>query len=53
METKELNEKMKEFTENAVKFTLDGGISSLYDYKEQGEETTENNTFHLKSFIGN
>ena len=33
-DTKELNDKMQQFTENAVKFTLDGGFS-LYDYKEE------------------
>ena len=33
-DTKELNDKMQHFTEKAVKFTLDGGIS-LYDYKEE------------------
>lgn len=38
-ETKELNDKMKQFEEDAIKFTLDGGLSA-YDYKgpQQPEE---------------
>lgn len=35
-DTNELNAKMQEFTENAMKFTLDGGMSA-YDYKVSGE----------------
>ncbi|CAD7702794.1 unnamed protein product [Ostreobium quekettii] len=49
-DTKELNEKMSEFSENAMKFTLDGGLSA-YDYI--GEEEAENNVeLDLKQLIG-
>ncbi|GMH40196.1 hypothetical protein BSKO_08100 [Bryopsis sp. KO-2023] len=50
-DTKELNEKMQEFTENAMKFTLDGNLS-IYDYKEEEEEPVTNNV-DLKAIIGN
>lgn len=33
-ETKDLNDKMNKFTDNARQFTMDGGVS-LYDYKEE------------------
>ena len=45
--TEELNAKMKDFTENAMKFTLDGGIA--YEFKE-GEEEADNTDY--KSLIG-
>lgn len=45
--TEELNAKMKDFTENAMKFTLDGGIA--YEYKDDEEE---NDTTDYKSLIG-
>lgn len=32
-ETKELNEKLKQFTEKAMNFTMDGGI--IYEFKEE------------------
>jgi len=50
-DTMELNEKMKEFTENAMKFTLDGGIS-LYDYKED-EQVEAPAGMDLKAIISN
>ena len=45
--TEELNAKMKDFTENAMKFTLDGGIA--YEFKD-GEEEADNTDY--KSLIG-
>ncbi|CAD7696105.1 unnamed protein product [Ostreobium quekettii] len=48
-DTKELNEKMSAFTDNAVKFALDGGLS-LYDYRSEEED---NGNLDLKQFIGN
>ena len=45
--TEELNAKMKDFTENAMKFTLDGGIA--YEFKD-GEEEADNTDY--KSIIG-
>jgi SWI/SNF-related matrix-associated actin-dependent regulator of chromatin subfamily A member 5 len=35
--TEELNNKMTEFTDNAMKFTLDGGFTA-YDFKDPEEE---------------
>lgn len=49
-DTKELNEKMKEFTENAMKFTLDGNLS-VYDYKDEEVEPPTHNV-DLKAIIG-
>lgn len=46
--TEELNAKMKDFTENAMKFTMDGGIA--YDFKDQEEE--EGDQTDYKSLIG-
>lgn len=50
-DTKELNDKMQEFTENAVKFALDGGIS-LYEYKDE-EEVPAPAGLDLKAIISN
>jgi phosphoribosylaminoimidazole-succinocarboxamide synthase len=33
-DTKDLNEKMNKFSENAKAFTMDGGLS-LYDFKDE------------------
>jgi hypothetical protein len=38
--TEELNAKMKDFTDNAMRFTMDGGIA--YEYKDGEEEDTDN-----------
>ena len=46
--TEDLNNKMKDFTENAMKFTLDGGIA--YDFKDPEEE--EEPGVDYKSLIG-
>ena len=45
--TEELNAKMKDFTDNAMKFTLDGGIAYEYKDDEEGEDNTD-----YKSLIG-
>lgn len=46
--TKELNDKMKEFSENAMRFTMDGGVN-LYEYKD---EDKEEEGLDLKMIIG-
>ncbi len=35
-----LNDKMQQFTDNAMKFTMDGGIENVYDFKEEEEEVS-------------
>lgn len=37
--TEELNEKMKQYTENAMQFTMDGGIA--YEYKDEEDVPEE------------
>jgi SWI/SNF-related matrix-associated actin-dependent regulator of chromatin subfamily A member 5 len=37
-DTKALNDKMQQFTDNARKFTMDGGIENVYEYKDDEEE---------------
>ena len=36
-DTNELNNKLAQFSENAMKFTMDGGFSA-YDYKAEEDE---------------
>ena len=36
-ETAALNDKMQQFAEGAVKFTMDGGLDNVYDYKGAGD----------------
>lgn len=36
-DTRDLNDKMNKFTENAKQFTMDGGLS-LYDFKDEVRE---------------
>lgn len=36
-DTSELNNKLAQFSENAMKFTMDGGISA-YDYKAEEDD---------------
>lgn len=43
-ETNELNNKLAQFSENAMKFTMDGGLSA-YDYKAEEEEAGEDVNF--------
>ena len=38
--TEELNNKMKQFTENAMAFTLDGGINA-YEFKDEDDVPDE------------
>eukprot|EP01024_Parvocaulis_polyphysoides_P043035 TRINITY_DN3928_c0_g4_i1.p1 TRINITY_DN3928_c0_g4~~TRINITY_DN3928_c0_g4_i1.p1 ORF type:complete len:714 (+),score=99.52 TRINITY_DN3928_c0_g4_i1:319-2460(+) len=49
--TKELNQKMERFTEDAMKFSLDGGDTgaNVYDYKDPNENP--NDTGVLKSLV--
>ena len=47
-ETKKLNDKLKEFSENAMRFTMDGGVN-LYDYKDEEKEEEK---LDLKMIIG-
>ena len=46
--TEELNEKMKQYTENAMKFTMDGGIA--YEYKD--EDDVPEDAPNLKAIAG-
>jgi hypothetical protein len=39
-----LNNKLAQFSENAMKFTMDGGLSA-YDYKAEEEEAGEDVNF--------
>lgn len=48
-ETNELNNKLAEFSENAMKFTMDGGLSA-YDYKNEEDELID--TSKLKQLAG-
>ncbi|EFJ50690.1 hypothetical protein VOLCADRAFT_80059 [Volvox carteri f. nagariensis] len=47
-DTADLNQKMQQFTENAMKFTMDGGIA--YDYKDEDEGGTD--IGDLKAIMG-
>lgn len=47
-DTEELNNKLKEFTDNAMKFTMDGGFA--YDY--QDPENAENANVDYKGLAG-
>lgn len=40
LSTEELNKKMRDYTDNAMKFTMDGGIA--YDYKDEDDELDDN-----------
>ena len=46
--TEELNLKMKQYTDNAMKFTMDGGIA--YEYKD--EEDVPEDAPNLKAIAG-
>ncbi len=46
--TEELNEKMKQYSENAMAFTMDGGIA--YEYKD--EEDVPEDAPNLKALAG-
>lgn len=48
-DTNELNDKLAQFSENAMKFTMDGGLSA-YDYK--AEEDEPNLDLDIKSIAG-
>ena len=47
-DTEELNNKLKEFTDNAMKFTMDGGFA--YDY--QDPDNTEGAAVDYKGLAG-
>mmetsp|Transcript_22804 Transcript_22804/g.58023 ORF Transcript_22804/g.58023 Transcript_22804/m.58023 type:complete len:1052 (-) Transcript_22804:484-3639(-) len=49
-DTAALNAKMQQFTENAKAFTLDGGMQSIYDYKDEDDEAPG---IDFKSLVGN
>ncbi|MEW5311445.1 MAG: hypothetical protein WDW38_003160 [Sanguina aurantia] len=48
-ETRELNDKLKQFTEKAMNFTMDGGIA--YEFKD--EEGQVEGDVNMKALIGN
>lgn len=47
-DTADLNQKMTQFTENAMKFTMDGGLA--YDFKDEDEGGTD--IGDLKAIMG-
>ena len=49
--TLELNEKLQNFTENAMKFTMDGGISA-YEFEEDKEPDNVDQVDQLKQLMG-
>ena len=48
-DTEQLNSRLAAFTENALKFTMDGGMSA-YEYKQEEEEKKEK--VNLGALIG-
>ena len=52
--TKELNDKLQSFTENAMKFTMDGGLAtgSVYDFEEDKEPEIVDQVDQLKQLMG-
>ncbi|KAK9812302.1 hypothetical protein WJX73_000685 [Symbiochloris irregularis] len=48
-ETDELNAKLKEYSENAMKFTMDGGFQTAYEYRDADDEP---DNVDYKSLIG-
>ncbi|GAB4816506.1 hypothetical protein N2152v2_003552 [Parachlorella kessleri] len=50
-DTAALNNKLKEFTENAMKFTLDGGISA-YEFDDDKEPENQDQIDQLKALMG-
>lgn len=48
-DTKALNDKMQQFTDNAMKFTMDGGIENVYDFKDQEDE--DNPDINFKALV--
>ena len=48
-DTNELNNKLAQFSENAMKFTMDGGLSA-YDYKAEDEDM--DNDVNFKALAG-
>lgn len=50
-DTAALNAKMQQFTENAKAFTLDGGMQSVYDFKDEDED--QGPDFDFKTLVGN
>jgi len=49
--TNELNEKLQNFTDDAMKFAMDGGISA-YDFEEKKEEENMDQMEQLKALMG-
>jgi len=50
--TKALNEKMSQYTDNAMKFSLDGGGNNMYDYEDEVEHVEAVEGVDLKTMIG-
>ena len=46
-DTKALNDKMQQFTDNAAKFTMDGGL--IEEFKDEEEDEVRMLGTHLKS----
>jgi SWI/SNF-related matrix-associated actin-dependent regulator of chromatin subfamily A member 5 len=49
--TRELNDKLTSFTDNARKFTMDGGLS-IYDFEEEKDEAPPEAADQLKQLMG-
>ena len=49
--TSELNAKLQNFSENAMKFTMDGGLSA-YEFEEDKEPDTTDQVDQLKALMG-
>lgn len=49
--TAELNEKLQSFTENAMKFTMDGGMN-VYEYEEEKPADQTDQVDQLKALMG-
>ena len=50
--TAELNEKLQNFSENAMKFTLDGGVANVYEFEEEKEPENADQVDQLKQLMG-
>lgn len=48
-ETEELNNKMKEYTENAMQFTMDGGVNA-YEFRDEDDNAADGRDY--KAMIG-
>jgi hypothetical protein len=50
--TAELNQKLQNFSENAMKFTMDGGIANVYEFEDDKEPDNADQVDQLKQLMG-